>query len=75
MKEENVQSFGIAILGLGRAGTIHFGNCLGNKRVILKYLIEPDPQKRTEYATFAANRLFGIQILEPSQLDVVLGMK
>eukprot|EP00112_Aurelia_sp_Birch-Aquarium-sp1_P016750 Seg382.13 transcript_id=Seg382.13/GoldUCD/mRNA.D3Y31 product="Myo-inositol 2-dehydrogenase" protein_id=Seg382.13/GoldUCD/D3Y31 len=72
MEKKILQSFGIAILGLGRAGTIHFGNCLANKRVILKYLVEVDAEKRKEYATFAANRLYGIQILEPSQLDVVL---
>ena len=76
MEKKSLQSFGIAILGLGRAGSIHFRNCLANRRVILKYLVELDAGRRKDIAlTVALNRLDGIQIMEPSQLNVVLGMK
>ena len=32
----------LALCGLGRAGTFHINNILGNRRIILKYIIEGD---------------------------------
>ena len=35
----------IAICGLGRAGSIHTGNCVRNPRVHLKYFVEIDIER------------------------------
>ena len=36
---------GIALFGLGRAGSIHFQNVLANYRVNLRYVVEKDTEK------------------------------
>jgi len=35
----------IAICGLGRAGSIHTGNCMRNPRVHIKYFVEIDTER------------------------------
>jgi len=38
----------IAICGLGRAGSIHTGNCVRNPRVHIKYFVEIDTARAEE---------------------------
>ena len=39
------ERIGVAIFGLGRAGSIHFQNILANYRVTLCYIVEKDIEK------------------------------
>jgi len=61
---------GIAMIGLGRAGNIHFSNCLANRRVDLRYLVDYDVNKCQ--ALIDVNFLDGTQALSPDQLKIAL---
>jgi len=43
-----MKRFNIAICGMGRAGSIHLGNCYGNPRTNIKYIVELDTEKAEE---------------------------
>ncbi|XP_033641988.1 myo-inositol 2-dehydrogenase-like [Asterias rubens] len=47
-----------AIFGLGRAGTIHFGNLIRNQRAVIRYIVEE-------------NRARAEQVLQELQFDIV----
>eukprot|EP00794_Sanderia_malayensis_P015318 gene15318-16895_t len=61
---------GIAILGVGRAGTIHFENCVKNKRVNLRYLVDIDVEKASKLVT--DYRLKDTQAVGANNLQKVL---
>ena len=42
---ENLRVVRVALFGLGRAGTIHLGNMIGNPAIELKYIVEADVSK------------------------------
>lgn len=62
--------FGIALIGTGRAGTIHFHNCIANKRVDLRYMVDFNVAKCQQYAQNF--NLSNTQSLPPDQLTTVL---
>ena len=62
---------GIAMIGLGRAGNIHFNNCLANRRVDIRYLVDYDVNKCQ--ALIDVNFLDGTKALSPDQLKIALG--
>ena len=41
------ERIGVALFGIGRAGTIHFLNLLGNHRVAIRYIVERDLNRAT----------------------------
>lgn len=42
---EHLRVLRVALFGLGRAGTIHLGNIIGNPRIELAYIVEADTGK------------------------------
>ena len=64
---------GIALIGLGRAGSIHFNNCLGNRRIDLRYLVDYDVGKCQ--TLIDVSYLDTTKALSPDQLMTALGKK
>lgn len=62
---------GVALLGVGRAGNIHFRNLLHNVRVDLKYVVEEDVSIAERLVS--AYRLTATQVLHSRDIDLVLG--
>ncbi len=62
---------GVAVLGLGRAGTIHAKNCIVNPRVDLRYIVDLDVEKARCFAT--ENKLLNTKALTPAEIGVVFG--
>ena len=63
---------GIALIGLGRAGSIHFKNCIGNRRIDLRYLVDYDVNKCQKLIDISF--LDGTKVLSPDQLMTALGI-
>ena len=65
------EKVGMVLIGLGRAGSIHFYNCLGNRRIDLRYLVDYDVDKckRLIDSSFLDNT----EALAPDQLMKALG--
>lgn len=65
--------YGIAICGLGRAGSIHTGNCVRHPKVDIKYFVELDlsraEQVKKEYG------LVGTKVVHSNDFNTVLGKK
>ncbi len=61
----------LALIGLGRAGSIHLANLITNTRVVLKYAVEEQKERREEVekllGTASVTKLVGTD-----QLDVIL---
>ncbi|XP_065665603.1 myo-inositol 2-dehydrogenase isoform X2 [Hydra vulgaris] len=65
-----LKKFGLAICGVGRAGTIHTGNCYRNPRVQIKYFVEIDTKKAEQL-----KNSFGLEstkVVSVDQIDRVL---
>ena len=62
---------GLAILGLGRAGTIHFKNSRNSARASVKYLVDTDVGKCNDLV--AKYRLKETVAIKPEQIDQVVG--
>ena len=63
---------GMAIIGIGRAGTIHINNCISNRRAELRYVIDIDVEKGKKFvADFNLDRT---TVHPPSELSSVLGI-
>ena len=45
MSTSKKRRYNIAIVGMGRAGGIHIGNCRNNIRVNIKYIVDIDTTK------------------------------
>ena len=65
------EKVGIALIGLGRAGSIHFHNCLGNRRIDLRYLVDYDVDKCKRFID--SSFLESTKVLAPDQLMTALG--
>ncbi|ODM94418.1 putative oxidoreductase YrbE [Orchesella cincta] len=66
----------VALFGVGRAGTIHLGNLLGNTRIILKYVVEERFERREEIENMiGGSSSSAIQFVGADQTDAVLGDK
>ena len=61
---------GMGIIGLGRAGLIHFKNVVGNPRVNVKYLV--DDQTSIAEKLVRDYRLQGTKTLHSKDIDVLL---
>ncbi|XP_065061517.1 myo-inositol 2-dehydrogenase-like [Rhopilema esculentum] len=61
---------GIAIIGIGRAGTIHVNNCISNRRVALRYVIDIDVEKGKKLV--ADLKLDRTTVHPPSEFSSVL---
>lgn len=61
----------LALVGAGRAGTIHLANLISNTRIVLKYIVEELKERREEI-----EKLLGptspTKLVGTDQLDVVL---
>ena len=66
-----LKRIGIALIGIGRAGTIHFKNCLANRRVDIRYLVDYDIEKCHQF--IEENFLDETKKLSPDQLKIALG--
>ena len=60
---------GIALFGMGRAGTIHFCNLIGNHRVNLLYIVDMDMEKVTQ--TLDDYNQKYVRVLMPQQSNQV----
>ena len=63
---------GIALVGLGRAGSIHFKNCIANRRIDLRYLVDYDVNKCQKLIDISF--LTDTKALSPDQLMTALGI-
>lgn len=66
-KKEKV--IGVAIFGLGRAGTIHMSNLVNNPRVKLLYVVDDLESKWNDLKSYW--RLDGIPVITSKQADQV----
>eukprot|EP00794_Sanderia_malayensis_P015319 gene15319-16896_t len=64
------RGIGIAIFGLGRAGSIHTKNCAKNKRIDLRYLVDLDVDNAKKF--IADYKLKDAKPLAPKEINVVL---
>ena len=48
MADQQKTYFGVAIFGIGRAGTIHFGNIIQRPRLHLRYIVDLFPDRGVE---------------------------
>ena len=62
---------GVAVLGLGRAGSIHFRNCHNNARACVRYLVDTDVEKCKDLV--AKHTLKEAVALKPEQIDQAVG--
>lgn len=67
--QKNDRTIGIAIFGMGRAGTIHMTNLIRNPRVKVLYIVEDMESKWNDLKSFW--RLDSIPILTNKQADQV----
>ncbi|CAL8091066.1 unnamed protein product [Orchesella dallaii] len=65
----------VALFGVGRAGTIHLGNLLGNTRIILKYVVEERAERRKEIENIIGGSSSPIKVVGIDQTNAVLGDK
>ena len=68
-----MKKYGLAICGVGRAGTIHTGNCYRNPRVEIKYFVEIDTAKAEQLKSS-----FGLEdtkVVNVDEIDIVLSNK
>lgn len=70
MSQSTDKRYGIAICGLGRAGSIHTGNCVRHPKVDIKYFVELDlsraEQVKKEYG------LVGTKVVHSNDFNTVL---
>ncbi|KAJ8940488.1 hypothetical protein NQ318_008526 [Aromia moschata] len=48
------ENFGVAIFGIGRAGTIHLANLVVNRKVRILYIVDDDKQKLAKHTSLPA---------------------
>ena len=65
----DVPRIGLALFGLGRAGTLHANNLIKNSRVHFKYIVEEFPKKALK---FVAENFLDTQVVRPSEIARVL---
>ncbi|XP_002164666.1 myo-inositol 2-dehydrogenase [Hydra vulgaris] len=66
----SLKKYGLAICGVGRAGTIHTGNCYRNPKVQIKYFVEIDIAKAEQL-----KNSFGLddtKVVSVDEIDTVL---
>lgn len=61
----------LALIGLGRAGSIHLANLITNTRVVLKYAVEEQKERREEIEKLLGSTSV-TKVVATDQLDVIL---
>ena len=63
---------GLALIGIGRAGTIHFNNSLASRRAEVRYIVDYDVSKCNKF--IETNFLESTKTLSPDHLAIALGI-